>query len=272
MLGGVLVLAGCHAIAGCQVRSHLDPEGPRYAGIASSPARDEEPDLLRVVSFNVEYAVHAVRATEALRTHPELRTADIVLLQEMDARGTASIASALRMHHVYYPATDRNGRGFGNAILSRWPILDDAKILLPHPSPTHGGGRIAVTAAIDAPDGTLAVYAVHTETALLPIEGRLDQLERVLDDVAARHSPTLPVILGGDFNAAEPWMIPRMREGFLLRGFEHASRSVGATSDYFFGSFALDHVFVRALEPVDAGTVRTDASDHRALYVVLRRR
>ncbi|MDQ3035747.1 MAG: amino acid permease, partial [Myxococcota bacterium] len=265
----LLVLALAVLGGGCQVRSHLDPEGPRYAGIALTTAPDAEPDLLRVVSFNIEYAVHVERATELLRTHPELRAADVVLLQEMDARGTASIADALRLHHVYYPATERHDRGFGNAILSRWPIVDDHKILLPHPSPLHGGRRIAVAATIAAPSGPIAVYAVHAETAILALEGRLDQLERVLDDVAARYPSEVPVIIGGDFNTAERWVMPRLREGFFLRRFEHASRSADATADYFFGSLELDHVFVRALEVVGAGTVRTAASDHRALYVVL---
>lgn len=267
LLGSLLALIA----VGCQGRNYLDPSGPRYAQRVATPAPDEEP-LLRVVSFNIAYGEDIDRAIEELAADPELRDADVILLQEMHARGAAAIGRALGLHHVYYPASVEKGRLFGNAILSRWRILEDHKVVLPHGDPLGGQRRIAVAAILDAPGGRIAVYSVHAETAFLSLRGRLEQLERVLSDVDARHGAMgIPVIIGGDFNTLERWAVPDVRDLFTWRGFDHASREVPSTADYCFGAPALDHLFVRDLEVVRAGaSPTTEASDHRPLYAVLR--
>src|SRR5688572_18342250 len=96
------------------------PEQPRYVG---HPLREAPPvpDSLQVVAFNIKFAIEIDGSIELFRTDPAMRTADIILLQEMDVPGTRKIAHALGMHYVYYPATinPQTDRAFGNAILSR---------------------------------------------------------------------------------------------------------------------------------------------------------
>ena len=91
-------------------------------------------------------------AIALLSRTPELRDADVVLLQEMDSSGTERIANALGMWHVYYPAIyhRRTRRDFGNAVLSRFPIVEDRKIILPHASRYARTHRIATAATIQA--------------------------------------------------------------------------------------------------------------------------
>ena len=76
-------------------------------------------------TYNLRWGRHVNRAIHVLQTRAPLRGADVVLLQEMDADGTERIANALEMFWVYYPAAihPKRGRDFGNAILSRWPIV-----------------------------------------------------------------------------------------------------------------------------------------------------
>jgi endonuclease/exonuclease/phosphatase family metal-dependent hydrolase len=266
----VLVFA---AQGGCAVCNYLDPAGPRYAGRAEAAAVDREPEAIRIVTFNVRLARCIDGAAAALSTHEALREADVVVLQEMSAPGAAEIARVLGMHHVYYPGTTRIETGdFGNAILSRWPILDDHKIVLPHQNPLTGVQSIAIGGTVAAPGGALAVYSVHASTAVVSLRARLDQYATVLDDAAARHHPRVPVIIAGDLNTLERWSVPRVRSAFRVRGFDHATASIDDTADYFFGSLLLDHVFARGFDVRGAGTVRTEASDHRALWTVMRRR
>ena len=106
------------------------------------------PATLRVVTFNVEYAIAIDSAIALLRHDPALRGADVLLLQEMDEPGTLGSPGALGMQYVYYPATVHPviQRDFGNAILSRWPIVEDEKIILPH----HGWWRKTERAAVAA--------------------------------------------------------------------------------------------------------------------------
>jgi endonuclease/exonuclease/phosphatase family metal-dependent hydrolase len=150
------VLIGQVLAAGCRSGlNYPNPLGPRYAGAVSPvPAAPPHPDpaVIRVVTFNIAYGRHIERAIELLQAPlPQpLRSADIISLQEMDAASTARIAGVLGMSYVYYPAIvhPKTGRDFGNAILSRWPIVADAKIVLPHLARFRHTERIATAATI----------------------------------------------------------------------------------------------------------------------------
>ena len=51
----------------------------------------------------------------------------------MDEPGARAFADSLGFGYVYFPATLHpvTGRDFGNAVLSRFPIEDERKIVLP---------------------------------------------------------------------------------------------------------------------------------------------
>jgi endonuclease/exonuclease/phosphatase family metal-dependent hydrolase len=202
-------------------------------------------------------------AAEELGANPQLSVADVVLLQEMDAPGTDAIARRLHMNYVYYPGSvHTNGRDFGNAVLSRWPIVDDKKIILPHRNPKDGRIRIAVQATIATPSGDVSAYSVHNETPWLGPRGRLEQVQAVLDDARASD---LSVVAGGDFNTSDPGSVEATVALFRSAGFVWASDGIGETA----GIFTLDHIFAKELAAVGAGTVSTKASDHRPAWAVV---
>jgi endonuclease/exonuclease/phosphatase family metal-dependent hydrolase len=253
----LLLLRAIVAIAalGCDAQNYPDPEGPRYAGLYDPLSAD--PPGLHVVTFNVEFAREIDRAIFELTTNEDLRAADIVLLQEMDAEGTDRIAAALGFHYVTYPATlHREGRDFGNAVLSRWPITDDWKLVLPHASPSDGRIRAAVAAIVAMPGEDLLVYSFHGETPWLGPRGRLDQVLVVLDD-ASEHE--LRCIAGGDFNTLDPRSGESTAELFEARGFTWPTRSIAA----------LDHIFVRGFDASAAGSTPSEASDHEPVWIAL---
>ena len=146
--------------------NYTDPVGPRYAGeaaqepevhwtgphaeAAAASAEVATPDSLRVVTFNVHYSEQMGLVNELLETSPMLRGADIIVLQEMNEDAAAGTAEALDMNYVYYPAVLHPvpKKNFGNAILSRWPIVDDEKLILPSRSMTRGSQRAAVAATV----------------------------------------------------------------------------------------------------------------------------
>jgi hypothetical protein len=123
------IAAGVSCLHCASATPYLDPEGPLFGGTpaaAAEPPSARSRELLRVVTFNVEYAKRVDRAVVALRTHPELREADLLLLQEMDAEGTESIARALSLHWAYVPGSRHpdTHRDVGNAVRwasSGWP-------------------------------------------------------------------------------------------------------------------------------------------------------
>ena len=248
--------------AGCRTATpYLDPRGPVYAG-AHAEGRQARP-VLRIVTFNIEYARRIPQALRALREHPRLRDADLLLLQEMDAPGSEALARGLRLNYVYYPASIHPGtkRDVGNAILTPWPIESSFKLPLPHRSRLLRQSRAAVGALVSVAGRRLRVYAVHLGSPLGASGGqRGDQLEVVLCD--ARGSPD-PVVVGGDFNSHG------IGRRLAADGYAWPTRDIGKSTRFF----SFDHVFVKGLPLAGAiaGVARdvTDASDHRPVWVEL---
>jgi endonuclease/exonuclease/phosphatase family metal-dependent hydrolase len=258
----ILLLASCAGPL-----NFTEPNAPRYAG---DPLRDRPraADSLRVVTFNIKFALGIDSALELFRHEPAMREADLILLQEMDVVGTRRLAHDLGLHYVYYPATINpvTGRPFGNAILARWPIEDDRKLLLPHLGRFGHTQRIAVAGTIRTGSRVLRVYSVHLATG---IESRArwkrDQALAITRD--ADSAGTDGVIIGGDLNSE------RVGRVFDAEGYRWMTRALPATASML----SLDHVFLRGLSltrPTARGVVTDNAgaSDHHPVWLVVRLR
>jgi endonuclease/exonuclease/phosphatase family metal-dependent hydrolase len=213
------------------------------------------------VTYNVEFARRIDEAIGVLRETPELADADVVLLQEMTADATARIASALGMGYVYYPAIHhgRAKQDFGNAVLSRWPVERDEKLVLPHRSRYARTQRAATAATIRVGVTPVRVYSTHLGTvADVSARRRREQLEHVLRDGARFPN----AVVGGDMNTGD--LTQAVRE----QGFRWLTTDMPKTTR--FGR--LDHVLVRGgalAMPARAGIVASGrtASDHSAVWV-----
>jgi endonuclease/exonuclease/phosphatase family metal-dependent hydrolase len=272
MLRAGLVLS-LSLLCACLATNYDDPRGPRHAGDARREAVEARAGrVLKVVTFNIKFAYEIELAIDELE-RAGLADADAIALQEMDRRGTERIAEALRMSWVYYPSSiHMHGRGFGNAILSRWPIADDRKIILPHPSPGEERLRIAVAAEIAHPAGRFVVYSVHDATVTSPLGHRLAQVRTILDD-CAEHCGRLPVVLAGDYNTSDDRGLFATAEMHARRGFSPATPTRLPTARPWLGNESLDHVFVRGFDRLDYGVAQgIGASDHRAVWVEIRMR
>lgn len=257
--GAVFALA---VLAGCASSRNYDGPGPRYAGAPEAhPGQAPAGGPLRVVSFNIQFARNVDSAIALLAGEPALAGASVLLLQEMDAPATSRIAAALGMHYVYYPSTIhyKSGRDFGNAVLSRWPIVADAKIELPHRAFLTGVARAATAATLQVGDRLVRVYSVHLSTITeVHAGGRRAQLAAVLAD-AARYER---VIVGGDLNQHSMGQVAA-RAGFAWPT-RHGPRTATLGR--------IDHILTRGLSlpaQAAAGTVRSNrgASDHLPVWV-----
>ncbi len=256
----VLLAAGC-----ARAVNLLDAGDPRFEGrYAVAPGTESHPTApLRLVTFNIKLAREIGRAIEVLQGE-NLRGADIITLQEMDAEGTDRIARALGLNYVYFPAAihPTDHKYFGPAVLSRWPIETGAKLLLPHQGRVRHQRRTATAATLLVHGLPIRVYAVHLETQTRISEGdRADQVRMVLED--ATRFPG-PVVIAGDFNSGTI--------GALLEqhGFTWTTARVGPTVAFF----SWDHIFVRGLVPAGAGAAGVvrkvlGASDHHPVWAVV---
>ncbi len=257
----------CAATACQPAFNYLDPDGPRYAGVASAPPPPVT-GAVTLVTFNLRYGEDVDGALAELRD-ADLLDADLYALQEMDAAGTSRFAAALGAAHVYYPASIHGARDFGNAVVSRWPILDDRKVLLPGAAPFDGRRRVAVVTRVAGPTGPLFVASVHHETVLA---GGGHQMEQTLALLRHLDGPSAPGVVAGDFNVASAGMLAWTEARFREEGFERVAPRAGATTAAGpLGDLALDHVFARGFVATDARVVPSrGASDHRAVAVTLR--
>jgi len=254
-LAALATLTACAAAT----TNYTDPYGPRFAGGAAvTPGYHDE---LRAVSLNINMALHLERVIELLRDTPSLRRADLVLLQEVDSVTIRDIADSLGMAWVYYPATlhPKSRRDYGNAVLSRWPIVEDAKIPLPYLARGRRTARAAVAATVEVDGHALRVYSVHLATVIgnSPRQ-RYEQLETVLAD-ASRYPA---VLIGGDFNSEA---VPEL--GFR-HGYDWPTKRLPPTNAFW----TFDHFLTRGLPAswsISAGVAADTlgASDHRPVWV-----
>lgn len=260
-----IVLLTLAALASCRTgRDFPDPHGPRYAGAAPLHLPAPVQGTLRIVSFNIAYAREIERAIQIFRSEPALQNADIVLLQEMDASGTARLARALGMGYVYYPAIFhlRAKKEIGNTVLSRWPIVDDSKIQLPYGSRYAGTHRTATAATLRVGDALVRVYSTHLGTAAdIGPMARRGQLLAILAD-AARFEK---VVIGGDMNSD---VVGSVATGSR---YEWPTRYGPRTTR--FGRW--DHIYVKGFATPDSGATGTvmnqrGSSDHRPVWVRVR--
>jgi len=263
-LTSLLLLAGL--TASCRaVLNYPSALGPRYAGapVLTSTAHADG-HVLRVVTYNVQWGKHIDRAINVLKTRAPLPDADIVVLQEMDADGTRRIANALGMSWVYYPAAvhPKLGHDFGNAVLSRWPIVEDEKLMLPHIGGLRHAQRIATAATVLVGTVKVRVYSTHlgTPSDIRPSKRR-DQARTILADAALYPF----VIVAGDMNSHG------IGKEFVAGGFLWPTEHNHFTT----ALFNWDHVFLKGFSAPTpdrrfTGVVRDTlgTSDHDPVWAV----
>jgi len=216
-------------------------------------------DTIHVVSFNIAFGRRADSAIKLFKSDPALRNADLILLQEMDAPSTRRVANALGFWYVYYPAifSLTTQRDFGNAVLSRWPIVEDEKIVLPHVSRYARTQRTATAATVRIGGSNVRVYSTHLSTMFdIRSSARRDQLRAILRDAA--NYPR--VIIGGDMNSSVVGRVARDM------GYDWPTERGPHTT----AGGRWDHLFFKGLTTAGAaaGTVSRirGASDHRPVW------
>ncbi len=223
---------------------------------------------LRVATYNVHSGVGVDRRFRPQRivdVIDELE-ADVVALQEVlsPVRGVdvhASLREKTGLHLVTLTTMRLAGGTFGNALLSRWPILDLAE---------HGltVGTREPRGALDATLGrqTRELRVIATHLGLRSAE-RHEQLSRLLDIV--RREPGLPTVIAGDFNITRA----RARE-LRAHAAQLGKQSALATFPSFAPLLALDRIFaLHGAEIVDVAVHRSRkarvASDHLPLVATI---
>ncbi len=174
-----------------------------------APGPDQPPIPVRLVTFNIHHGAGDDGRFDLPRLAAALQAldADVLCLQEVDRHfGSRSedvdepllLARALDMQLAWGPAIDEPGpdggphRQFGNALLSRLPIL----VSDVHPLPATAEPRTALRTMIELDGAALWVTTTHFDND--SAAGRAAQAAAVTDLLT---EPMETGVLAGDFNA-----------------------------------------------------------------------
>ncbi len=181
--------------------------------------------LVRILTLNIwnrsgpwEHRLRLIRKGIAELLPDVIGLQEVIHAPAAPQTGQAQeIAAALQgapgwdeVHIAFAPAwTYESGEQFGNALVSRFPIVEQAWFKLPTPD-----ARVVLFCRVRAPEGILPVFVTHLswkfdegalrEEQVLAIAGHVRELEREGD---------LPAVLVGDLNAG-----PDATEIRFLRG------------------------------------------------------
>lgn len=171
---------------------------------ASQP--DLIPTTMRVATWNLwwQFGPWAERLPLIIE---ELRRvdADVLALQEVwtsDGRSSAvAIAEALGFERVQAARLEMSpGVLFGNAVVSRWPIIGHEMRPLP-PVDAPDEERLVLRADVQGPRGPFQVYSTHLNWRFDQSHVRQAQVETIAAFVQESRPRSYPPIVCGDFNA-----------------------------------------------------------------------
>ena len=246
-------------------------------------------DVLRVATYNIHKGVRGVGPRKRLEIHNlalgiEALDTDLVFLQEVRALNRAE-AKFFPDTHIGWPrmpqadylapegydvayrtnATTRHGE-HGNALLSRWPLGDVGH----HDVSDH---RFEQRGLLHVPVvwQDVEVHVVVAHFGLMH-SGRVRQVERLAQYIAAEVPAGAPVLVAGDFNDwGEKLDLPM--SGIGLQRARHGPERSQRTFPSRVPVFALDRVYTRGLRCMASAVPRSTGwarmSDHLPLLVDL---
>ena len=231
---------------------------------------------MRLLSWNIHKGIGGRDrryALERIVAGIETENPDLVCLQEVDRHVGRSgfddqprlLARALRFHSVFQATVSVGEGGYGNLVLSRWPVESRHRITLRQGSRKPRGAQLVL---VDSPEGRL--HLVHTHLGLAEQE-RQWQMTRLLGHMLFRSADPLPTLVVGDFN---DWRDTLCRGALAANGFAQVTVPPARFRSFpaWLPLGSLDKAFVRG--GVDVRQVRVVrssltkvASDHLPLVV-----
>jgi len=231
---------------------------------------------VRVVTYNVHRSIGMDRRRRPDRIAAVLREidADVIALQEVVGAGPSGVShieeigAALGMGWVLASARHLRGHQFGNAVLSRHPIVHHAEHDLTWKTCE---ARCMQRADVQVNGQLLHIYNVHLGTAILE---RRHQAERMAAIVSDRHVNGPKLVLG-DFNEWMRGLTTRLLSSRLKSVDLTAYLSRRRTYPGLFPILHLDHIYYAGrLDVIGIELPRTRlslvASDHLPLVADVR--
>lgn len=248
------------------VKFHRDPSCPIVP-----------PRILRVLQLNIHAGLGRTGAVDLAHIAAEIRAADpdVVSLNEVDSGTVRSggtdeasyLGQATGLHAVYGPNLHRyDGGRFGNAILSRYPVVASHNLRLPRAFRSEPRGLLTATLKIGG--RAVSFSSVHLSQGHRGLPNRVRQAEAVAGVLRDASDPT---IVAGDLNSRPVDLPVRILRQYLLDAQQQGGTGPGNTVPETAPRSRFDYVlYDNHFAPVAGSTqVLPSASDHRGVLTEL---
>ncbi len=253
---------------------YISPAGNEYWKIfdlgrdthVNSSLRESQFNV-RIMSYNIHHGISMEGRLdiEGIAEVIKESGAHIVGLQEVDNRfirslfqdQTKKLAEILDMHYYFGENFTLLGAGYGNAVLSKFPIINASNLQLE--GSRESRGVISASIDIHGKDINFLVTHLSRNQSIRDVQvQRIGEYISLLED---------EVILVGDFNS-----VPGTKEiMYIERRLKEAAKEAGKDGLYTFvnrdGTKArIDYIFLSpSITVSDVWTIDSDASDHLPL-------
>lgn len=202
---------------------------------------------------------------------------DVAILQEVYRLGgdaarsdqPADLAAGLGMDWAFgYNARKGARTQYGTAVLSRFPIVEQANSRLPNSGGLEQRGLLRAT--LDVGGTRLDVFDTHLQHTPQAAALRAQQARSVAGIIGARRAATgNPAVLGGDFNSSPTGAVGASLNGVLRDTWFDVGGGQGATHPAGRGKARIDRLYQSAdVVPLAAAVRPSAASDHDAVTAV----
>ena len=236
---------------------------------------DDQNLRLRILSYNIHHAEGVDGKLDVPRIAQVILSVepDLVALQEVDKNTTRTgkvnqdieLAHLTKMNSVFGSNITFQGGQYGNAILSKFPIIKNKNFLLPNVDSGEQRGLLRSQIQISNKENVL-FFSTH-------LDHRRPDTERLASAKAINQIISLdnksPAILAGDFNDVPD--SPTLNElgKVWLRTNKKILRTIPASKP----SRQIDYIFVQPKERwkiIESHILDEDiASDHRAIFSII---
>ena len=236
---------------------------------------DDQNLRLRILSYNIHHAEGVDGKLDVPRIAQVILSVepDLVALQEVDKNTTRTgkvnqdieLAHLTKMNSVFGSNITFQGGQYGNAILSKFPIIKNKNFLLPNVDSGEQRGLLRSQIQISNKENVL-FFSTHLDHRRSDTE-RLASAEAINQIISLDNKS--PAILAGDFNDVPE--SPTLKElGKLwLRTNKKILKTIPASKP----SRQIDYIFVQPKERwkiIESQVLDEDiASDHRAIFSII---
>lgn len=251
--------------------------GPELQPVTATGGSGCQGRVLRVMQFNIHFGVSRGGSVDPARIASEIAAVrpDLVSLNEVDSgtRRSAGIdeagylAAATGLHAVYGPNLPWDGGLFGNAILTRFPVVESHNLRLPGVTGLEPRGLLTATVRVGR--RALSFSSMHLS------DGNEGEVSRVLQAQAVAgvvRNLSGPTIVAGDLNAPPDALPVRIVRQYLLDAQEYGGTGPGDTLPEPDPQSRIDYVLYDRHLAVVPGSTRvlpSASSDHRSVVTDL---